>query len=133
MGRSERGNGCVGRTARQKRPRAGRDVGRQVDHDVVTRDSPANRDGVEQIDVDSRGAGALEPARFSGERATAVTRCPAAMSCGTTRLPITPVAPLTNTLLLIALLYSLLLPSGAASRGRTDPAFSRRAKLVAWV
>ena len=45
MGRSERGNGCVGRT-RQKRPRAGRDVGRQVDHDVVTRDSPANRDGV---------------------------------------------------------------------------------------
>src|SRR5881396_3338260 len=103
MGRSERGNGCVGRTARQKRPRAGRDVGRQVDHDVVTRDSPANRDGVEQIDVDSRRAGA--------------------MSCGTTRLPITPVAPLTNTLLLIALLYSLLLPSGAASRGRTDPAF----------
>src|SRR6058998_1014255 len=64
-------------------------------------------------------------AHFSGERATAVTRCPAAMSCGTTRLPITPVAPLTNTLLLTHCAPLLIAaPLRAASRGRTDPAFS---------
>src|SRR5437867_5456854 len=63
-------------------------------------------------------------ARFSGERATAVTRCPAAMSCGTTRLPISRVAPLTYTLLLIALPYSLLLPSGLLAVGELIPSTS---------
>src|SRR5581483_3264145 len=68
---------------------------------------------------------------FSGERVMPTTSCPAAPSSGTSRAPITPVAPATNTRMHRACLTSYVPCRGEARRDQPRRARGRRRRRSA--